>query len=185
MMRRLLINLLVTIFLPISTAQAVTKISASFSHSFEDYKNFEYTDSKNPEDNFKTISFNVTHFFNNGLNISASSNRLINHKSKREAMQSGVQFRYDHQSFIDSLSIGYKVNRVNTSLVLANVNLKSVSYNEYFYRKSKISAIVPAINISYAAYKAGDIVAVPSLTFYKSNELGITKAVMANINFMF
>lgn len=184
-MRRLLINLFVTIFLPISTAQASTKFGASFSHSFEDYKNFKYTDSKNPKDNFKTITLNATHFFDNGLNISIGSNRLINHKSKRTATLSGVQFKYEYQSFVDSLSVGYKINRVNTSLVLANVNLKSVSYNESFYQKSKISAIVPAINISYAAYKAGDVVVVPSLTFYKSNELGITRAVMANINFMF
>lgn len=175
------------IFLLLTSAAnaGVTKFGIGLSQSFEDYKNFKYTDSQNYEDDFKTINFNATHFFNNGLNLSIGSNRLINHKHNRKAIQLGQEFNYDYQSFIDTLAIGYKIKRLNTSFVLANVTLKSRAYNDYFDKQSQISAIIPAINFSYQIGYFKGISVVPSLSFYRSKELGITKGVLANINFMF
>jgi hypothetical protein len=186
MMTKLIKKTILIIFLLTSAANAgITKFGAGFSQNFEDYKDFKYADSQNYEDDFRTINLNVTHFFNNGLNLSIGSNRLINHKSKRKAIQSGQEFNYDYQSFVDTFMIGYKIKRLNTSLVLANVTLKSRAYNEYFDKQSKISAIIPAINFSYQIASFKGVNVVPSLSFYWSKELGITKGVLANINFMF
>jgi len=181
-----MIKTILIFFLLTSTANAgVTKFGVGFSHSFEDYKGFEYIDSLDYEDSFKTINLNATHFFNNGLNFSIGSNRLINHKHKRKARQSNHEFNYEYQSFVDTLMIGYKIKRVNTSLVLANVTLKSRAYNNYFDKREKISSIIPAINFSYQLASFKEVGLVPSLSFYRSKELGITKGVLANINFMF
>ena len=174
------------LFLLTSSANAgVTKFGVSFGHSFEYYKNFEFTDHANFEDNFKTPNFNITHFYKNGLVTSISSNRLINYKHKRKAIQSGQDFNYDYQSLVDTLAIGYKIKKVTTSLILANVILESRAYTDYFYEKSKISAIVPAINFSYHLTSFKGVNVIPSVSFYSSNGLGITRGMLANINFMF
>ena len=179
--KTILILLLLT-----STANAgVTKFGVSFGHSFEDHKDFEFTDHANFEDNFKTPNFNITHFYKSGFVTSASSNRLINYKSKRHARQSGQDFNYDYQSFVDTLSVGYKIKKVTTSLILANVNLESRAYNNYFDKESKISAIVPALNFSYHLTSFKGVNVIPSVSFYSSNGLGITRGMLANINFMF
>ncbi len=181
MIKTILILLLLT-----STANAgLSKVGFGIIHGFEDYKDFSYTDQENYEDGFKTINLNVTHFLNNGLNFSIGSNRLINYKHKRKAIQSNHEFNYEYQSFVDTLMIGYKIKRVNTSLVLANVTLKSRAYNNYFNEKEEISAIIPAINFSYHLISVKGISIVPSVSFYRSAELGITKGLLANINFMF
>lgn len=186
MMRKLIISLIVTLLFPISVTNAgVTKFGVSFGHSFEDYKNFEFTDHTNFEDNLKTPNFNITHFYKNGFVTSASSNRLINYKSKRHARQSDQDFSYEIQSFIDTISVGYKIKKVTTSLILANVNLESRAYNNYFDKKSKISAIVPALNFSYHLTTFKGVSIVPSVSFYSSSGLGITRGMLANINFMF
>ena len=183
---RKIIKLILIFFYLTSTAQAgVTKFGAGFSRSFEDYKNFEYTDSPNFEDDFKTVSLNATHFFNNGLNISVGTNRLLNHKFKRKAIQSDVQLSYEYQSFVDYIAAGYRINKLNTSLVVANVILESRAYNNYFDKQEKKSAIVPALNLSYDFTLVKGLDLVPSLSFYRSKELGITRGVLANINFMF
>lgn len=174
------------LFLLTSTANAgVTKFGISFNQAFQDHKNFEFTDRANFEDNFKTPSFNLTHFYRNGLVTSISSNRLINYKSKRRARQSDQDFSYQHQSFVDFISFGYKIKKVTASLILANVNLESRAYNNYFDKKSKISAIVPALNFSYHLTTFKGVSVVPSVSFYSSNGLGITRGMLANINFMF
>lgn len=174
------------LFLLTSTANAgVTKFGIGFNQAFEDHKNFEFTDRANFEDNFKTPSFNLTHFYRNGLVTSISSNRLINYKSKRQAEQSGQDFIYEHQSFVDFISLGYKIKKVTASLILANVNVESRAYNRYFDEESKISAIVPALSFSYQLKTFKSVNLVPSLSFYSSSGLGITRGMSANINFMF
>ena len=174
------------LFLLTSTANAgVTKFGIGFNQAFEDHKNFEFTDRANFEDNFKTPSFNLTHFYRNGLVTSISSNRLINYKSKRQAKQSGQDFSYEHQSFVDFISLGYKIKKVTASLILANVNVESRAYNRYFDKESKISAIVPALSFSYQLKTFKSVNLVPSLSFYSSSGLGITRGISTNINFMF
>ena len=173
------------LFLSTNANAGITKFGVSFGHSFEDHKDFEFTDHSNLENSFKTPNFNITHFYKNGFVTSISSNRLINYKSKRHARQSDQDFSYEHQSFIDTLSVGYKIKKVTTSLILANVNLESRAYTDYFYEKSKISAIVPAINFSYHLTTFKDVSVVPSISFYSSSSLGITRGMLANINFMF
>ena len=151
----------------------------------------KYIDKTNFEDDLKTWDFNITHFFKNGLNFSASTTRLINHKSKRLAwdLNYNEEFTLESQTYIDTFLIGYKVGKINTSLVIENVQSESRSYNQFFDEKSKVSSIVPALNISYYAkqFKVGGhkIDIVPSVSFYKSNELGIKRGISSNINFLF
>jgi hypothetical protein len=168
-----------------------TRFGINFGHAFETYNDFVYIDQSRIEDDFKTWDFNLTHFFKNGFNISVSTTRLINHKSKRLAFDKNFNevFNLEVQTYIDTLLFGYKYKRVNTSLVIANVQSKSRAYNEFFDETSKVSSIVPAINISYfltnfeVLNKNIDIV--PSVSFYKSKELGIKQGMSANINFLF
>lgn len=178
-------TILILFFLTSTANAGVTKFGISFGHSFEDYKNFEFTDHANFENNFKTPNFNLTHFYKNGLVTSINSNRLINYKSKRQASQSGQDFSYEYQTFIDSLSVGYKIKKVTTSLILANVNAESRAYNQYFDKQSKVSAIVPALNFSYHLTTFKSVSVVPSVSLYSSSALGITRGMLANINFMF
>ena len=191
------IILFLTIFFIASTANAFenkygeTRFGVNFGHAFESYKGFKYIDKTNYEDSFKTWDLNVTHFFNNGFNLSASTTRLINHKSKRRALDLNFneEFTLESQTYIDTFLIGYKYKKVNTSLVIANVQSKSRAYNEFFDETSKISSIVPAINISFfpkqflIGKQKFDLV--PSFSFYKSKELGIKRGMSANINFLF
>lgn len=159
---------LITIILLLFTSQANATIRASIgtSYSIEDRKNTEKTYAKN-------INLNLHYFFDNGVNFSAGTNRVLNQESKLKLDQLDTF----NKVYIDTLLIGYKINRLNTSFAIANVNSKT-SF-------SKNSAIVPAINISYFLSSFDKVILVPSVTFYRSKELDITKGIALNINLMF
>lgn len=189
-MRRIII-LLALLTLSIKCTPSFAKASVGLSYMYININDpdFEYIDKyeviKSPKDQLNNINLSYSVFYDNSFNVSFSTNRLFNNKLSRSVRRKtdNTVFQSNTETVIDSLAIGYKINRFNPALVLSNVGVKkSLYYNGNQVGFEKNSTIVGGLNLGYFATKNF----LPSVTYIMPNkELDLKGAYSININYFF
>ena len=168
-----------------------TKFSVGLSYMYANIndKDFDFVEKyelvKNPKDQLQSFNISSSVFYDNGINIAFSTNRLFNKSIKRSVKRKsdGLIFKNETKTTIDSINLAYKVKRFNPGIVLANVGMsKHLFYNDRVVGYEKKNAIVGGFNLGYFATKH----LLPSVTYILPNkELDLEGAVSFNINYLF
>ena len=145
----------------------------------------KYESVKNPKDQFRSVNFSSSVFYDNGFNTTISTNRLLNNETKRTVKRKsdGLTFQNETKTTIDSITLGYKINRFNPVIVLANVGMsKHLFYKNNLVGYEKKHSIVGGFNLGYFTLTRF----IPSVTYILPNkELDLEGAFSINVNYLF
>lgn len=173
---------------PLLAATYKTNIGLSYMYANINDKDFDYVNKyemvKSPKDQLGSLTLGFSAFYDN-VNITISSNRLLNNDIKRTVKRKsdGLIFHTKTKTIIDSLNVGYNIQRFNPGLVLANVAMSK----HLFYQGDQAGylnkhAIVGGFSLGYFITRH----LTPSIIYILPNsELGLESAFSININYLF
>jgi hypothetical protein len=149
-----------------------------------------YADIKDPKypylDNYepKLQGINVGYNHNiEGLDISISTNRLLNKASRRNVSCSGQVCTSVSKMTYDSLQIGYMINRFIPAIFIANTNLdKSLYYNDKIVGRARNSFIAYGFGTTYILNKN---ITTSMNIIMPNQEVHLKKGVSLSINYHF
>lgn len=148
-----------------------------------DYIN-KYEEVKNPKEQLKNLSLGYSTFYKN-FNSTLSTNRIFSRKSKRSVIRKAdnILFKSQTKLTVDSLTLGYRVDRFNPAIVLANVTSSNhLLYNGSVVAYEKKSTIVGGVQLGYFVTRN----LIPSLVYILPNkELDLEGALTVNFNYLF
>ena len=145
----------------------------------------EYESLTNLNDQLGNISFGISKFYNSNFNWSINTNRLFNNGVKREVKRKkdNVLFYNKTSTEIDSLTLGYRVNRFNPSLIIAKVKVNKFLYHEdLLLGGEKETSTLLGFNLGYFINKK----IITSLSYISPNKkLDLESAFSLNVNYIF
>jgi len=161
------------------------------SYMYADIKDrhFDFVDKykliKDFKEQFRTINFTYSIYYDKGFNVALSTNRPFNDKIKRvvKRKSDGLVFQNETKTVIDSLNVAYRIYRFNYGVVLANVNM-----DKHLYHKGEMVgydneyAIVGGFSLGYFISRK----VLSSITYILPSEsLDLEGALSFNVNFLF
>ena len=149
---------------------------------YVDIKDPKYPYIDNYEPRLQGINVGYNHNIE-GLDISISTNRLLNKASKRNVDCSGQVCTSVSKITYDSLQIGYMINRFIPAIFIANANLdKSLYYNDKIVGRASNNFIAYGFSTTYILNKN----ITTSLNIIMPNqEIHLKKGLSLSINYHF